>query len=1574
MIRNSDVLFGRTAATYQFAEREIIRQVIQEVSSLQVLGIDKRMHQIMFERSYLTIDQIYAILESLIQSKQLKKIKTLVTYVFDESDEKRFYDYLRLPYESQEPIVQLPSEVPQDLPIPSEELLLCLNLKHSLKKAGISAFLLNIIADKQLLNTRFLKIFPDLTEKRQVIVCPEDRTQARIQYSIGLLFAQIAVVQSKLKASQVGQSLFIWQSLQKLGLELRYSEVLCYLCFLDEPNATRIATTLAEISGVDQHPRLPFLPFNSTEQGYFDQLVAKGALPLPQLEQSKALLLRVHQEGLTQMRLSDIMVVQGIITHKSIAQQWADLRKKEVASQVQHLQLERTQEMPQEQELTKSLHQELEQNAEILRQADDGERRYRVEARRKIVVRSSAEDHEFEKELDETFNQTQEQRIRELHEEAEFFQTQLKSVSPEQARGLYSMLAVYRHKDYQYLWLKIGAILVLSMLLGVMLFVFKKPTDLEISNPPEILPKPISLEEIVRPQMNLAEQWIRLHQYQKALDIYNHLLSISDSSLPWVVQIRMQQQRCERLLKLHQSLTAAVAQSLGEVVFVFRNRPECQIQEIKESGLVISIARDSMQVIVAWQELNPVEMVQIWKSYGILQSHPWEVALFCAENKLIEELREALAIYLDRFPVEKKQACDLLRSVTMDISPDEAYQIYQNKLYSQKEIQRMEIASPVTEPQVPVSNPSPGMTMVATDWRTLTTLQTQLLLQQREAYAQSMQKAGAIWQNQRWTQPQLWQFEQDAQENIRFNRVFFQEKWISREQLGIWHDIILKKGNQASAGFLLPIKGLYEFHTANGTLYLHENQIAVKKPGIYPWDLYWTLKPLATNILEHHWLGQWCQWNELKSLAQIQAEQVLTIGPNHPEARKFLGYTRLNQAWVPQNQIKIQDKWTSAYGIVNLGQSLRLGLFVQNDSLVLREQLALQEWQAEKTGTTGITASSPRILGTQAKLIKDDQWQIQYSFKSQENLQPWVLDEAVRIQDESLEIRASGEQPKFIAWKIPMSGDLTIHSEIFFPERPAKNFMIQFFRDPTATTETGYCLALNDQEPGQAMQHCLKVYNGSSTETLAAVKEPLLPSKRWIKLTIKVAGDKIEVSLQRQRIFRITNKQYRKGILRFGTRQSSIRLDEMLVLGQFEPHWYKQQEKSEQGLTKTCLGIPNAMLQTWNALPPQLWQMWKQERYLLLQNENIPAWNLCQQMLKEYPGFSLALLDRGLLRLRFSDIQGAADEFQNIVQHYPDWDSAWIARAELWAMQGKYQEALNDLAQAMILNPKNLAIYYALVQFYLEIGRQAQALAAAEKAQEEIPDSLLKKDLEQYSSAEIKLLQTYDHYEIHGKISTVFVHAVGFWLSGIQEHYRKIFGKIPEQKCKIILFETRDEMNEYIRLYVPEASAQVAYWIPRTRQIILSVDQHPLVWNVALLECVTQEWLLGISNSPQWLIQGLHAYGTYSPFEENLWNWVNVTPYSQKQISLTIESFSLKELLGTELGGLVDHQWQFSIQSYAWIHFLIHAQQGKYVGLLQTCLQKAQQGMTWQQIHADVFSSSTISRLESACKEYWQKK
>ena len=350
MIRNSDVLFGRTAATYKFTDQDTIRQIIKEVSSLQVLGIDKRMPQIMYERGILDIDQIYAILESLVRTRQIKKIRSLLTYNFSEADDQRFCEHIGLDYgqlQTQEALVKLPPEVIEaNLPLPAKNLILCLNIKQSLQKAGIEVLLLNVIADKKLIDASFTQIIPDLADKQQVIVAPEGRDERRIRQSIGILISRIAMENDKMSEEQIRHSLAIWHQVSELGIRVKYPELLYYLGIISHKDAVRIAAFLASISKIDQQPRFALLQLDEEELRFFEELQEKGGLKPELVDQGKKLRQQLTELGMTNIHLSEVLILQGLLSRKAIAKKFDRIRKKEIGKAVQEIEIERTEEAP----------------------------------------------------------------------------------------------------------------------------------------------------------------------------------------------------------------------------------------------------------------------------------------------------------------------------------------------------------------------------------------------------------------------------------------------------------------------------------------------------------------------------------------------------------------------------------------------------------------------------------------------------------------------------------------------------------------------------------------------------------------------------------------------------------------------------------------------------------------------------------------------------------------------------------------------------------------------------------------------------------------------------------------------------------------------------------------------------------------------------------------------------------------------------------------------------------------------------------------------------------------------------
>jgi len=413
-IRNSDILFGRIITSYKWIDKETARESVQEVGALQGFGIDKRLHQVLFERSKVGIDEIYAVLEILLSMQKIPKIKTLITYLFTDDDEKRFYDFLEWKenWKDQEELTEIPEEWKnKELPILANELLLCVNIKHKLQIAGFSYKLLDIIRDKQLLNTNFLTILPELNDRKCIIVSSEKRDSARIHRSIALILSRLAVCNGSMKQEDADKSYHTWESIAHLGLHLRYSEILYYMGLLEESILSNLTETLQNTTQIDQIPRLPLIHLNAQERHFLENLHNKGVISEDVWKKGNEVLQQLQQHGLTKISLGDVLILQKKLTRKNIAKQWSEYRKKEVANQVKELQLEQTQEARISYlKIERDFQEELARTEEVMKQADSEVMKYKRQAKSFYhkPVKSATEDKNFENKLKEDLLSSQE--------------------------------------------------------------------------------------------------------------------------------------------------------------------------------------------------------------------------------------------------------------------------------------------------------------------------------------------------------------------------------------------------------------------------------------------------------------------------------------------------------------------------------------------------------------------------------------------------------------------------------------------------------------------------------------------------------------------------------------------------------------------------------------------------------------------------------------------------------------------------------------------------------------------------------------------------------------------------------------------------------------------------------------------------------------------------------------------------------------------------------------------------------------------------------------------------------------
>ncbi|NUM36055.1 MAG: hypothetical protein HUU50_16055 [Candidatus Brocadiae bacterium] len=947
MIRNSDILFGRTAATYQFASKESILQAIKEVSALQVLGVEKRIYQILYERGHLKQDEIYAILESLLQSRQIKKIKESYVSCFTEEDEKKFYDSLGLsyiPYYDENEIARLSDCFKEkELPIAKEDLFLGLDIKNSLYKEGITTFLLTILYDKNLLNESFLSYFPDWKKRKLLLVSPRQRNKSRIRKSEGLLFSQIAIAKGKMSTKEQEKSMFAWESLEDTNLPLKYSELLFYMNLMDEHSAVKIAAALYNLSGINQNPRFALIRLNEEEEKYFQTFLEQGEILEEFLEKGKNILVRALQEGLNQIRLSDVLILQKSLSRKKIARKYLESKKNQIEREVHKLQLDKTEEAPiVPLNHVKCIDEEISRTEEFLTRAEKEEKQYNYRAKGFFKkVQKSEEDEGFEKELDDTFSTTQEQKKKELSEEMKRWKKSLKQSDDPNSAHLSSMVERYQ-KGKKKLQLYIGIAIACIMIFVGYAIASLNPTSLPQIPVKEVIPEPKVAEKPA--SMDWEKHWGEIaimrstYQYQQAIILYQKCeRETKDTTLRQNIRKEIQNLQLQSIL--FEALSNIVRQSQDAVSFTFRGLSKSSIQKVLEQGFILSHEKE--EIFIEWKDLKPNEVYRIFKEHKILTLYPWELSLFCYEHRLLEEARESLAFYLRLFPLEKQKAWNLLNSIKGKEKSTDSYQEYEGKLYSNAEIQEQQKkATLITLTKDDPKNPQ------EIAWDDFHRLQNKILLAKREEYAKDRKEKGYSFAKERWASPSILEYEKQTELAFQEKKLYFKGQWQPKEKLGKWHELILKKQRQKVCGFLLPIKDIYELRTETGISYLNEAQILEKKEIPYPEETYWKERSLVSDqeIKEHLWLEEWASSQGLEKPVDIQWEKILTMAPNYPVARKNLGYIYYQGQWKEESSLApLQENLVFPFICIELKEASRLGLAKQKSPVLFADESTLMQ-------------------------------------------------------------------------------------------------------------------------------------------------------------------------------------------------------------------------------------------------------------------------------------------------------------------------------------------------------------------------------------------------------------------------------------------------------------------------------------------------------------------------------------------------------------------------------------------------------------------------------------------------------
>lgn len=99
------------------------------------------------------------------------------------------------------------------------------------------------------------------------------------------------------------------------------------------------------------------------------------------------------------------------------------------------------------------------------------------------------------------------------------------------------------------------------------------------------------------------------------------------------------------------------------------------------------------------------------------------------------------------------------------------------------------------------------------------------------------------------------------------------------------------------------------------------------------------------------------------------------------------------------------------------------------------------------------------------------------------------------------------------------------------------------------------------------------------------------------------------------------------------------------------------------------------------------------------------------------------LMQTGLRALSERDYEAALEAFSALLRRAPDYPEAWNKRATVYYLKGDFKRALDDIEQALTLEPRHFGALGGQATIYLEVGLPEAALRSLERLRRITPHS-----------------------------------------------------------------------------------------------------------------------------------------------------------------------------------------------------------------------------------------------------------
>jgi tetratricopeptide (TPR) repeat protein len=343
----------------------------------------------------------------------------------------------------------------------------------------------------------------------------------------------------------------------------------------------------------------------------------------------------------------------------------------------------------------------------------------------------------------------------------------------------------------------------------------------------------------------------------------------------------------------------------------------------------------------------------------------------------------------------------------------------------------------------------------------------------------------------------------------------------------------------------------------------------------------------------------------------------------------------------------------------------------------------------------------------------------------------------------------------------------------------------------------------------------------------------------------------------------------------------------------------------------------------------------------------------------------------------------------------PEEANFYYSRAYVYYALRRTEEALADINKSLELRPGNATALFSRALVHVEMGNIKEAVTDLEAVQKLDPANLYAKQrlpalrlVYQGPKWRQKFTRSTPHYVVSTDVDQKLADKAAAEMERIYKEYAAKFrfkGDEQKRRFNVRIFSSKEGFSEYSSQTTGQIHEKsLGYYTPTYKELVLwhESDMESLI-DVLYHEGFHQFLDYFIADAPVWFNEGLAQYfetakwtgdgfkiGRSNPNKlEFLQRMIEARAYVpfKKLLRMTHPEFMSQDPAPIEGATMVNVHYT---QSWAFVHFLIHANDGKYKWVIRDFYQALKAGKKPDEAFEEVFGAAKFARIEEAWTDY----